>query len=696
MKITRRQFVSWGLAAGAAIGVQGVGHAFFGHVMRTSSRMDKPVPTVCRACPAGCGIVGYVRGEKVKRLVAIMGNPEHPAGRGKLCALALASLNLHTHPERLREPVIADGQTLSMEAAIAQARQTIDRLVAGGARVVVDTWDERPAHAAFLDTVGEQGGLIGREAIAAHNRVAAMKEVWGTEVRPDFARADLLLVFGANPFEGGPRFIQDVREIVEARVERGAKMIVFDPRLSNTAGRADLWIPIRPGTDHVAALAIARFALEHGENTGFGGSMLRELLKNKLERFALEEAARICGVPAERLADAGRMYVEARAPATTAGNGVFDQPDAVEVYRAIAVLDALSDVMQQAVVARPRAVPQKMIFTPVESEELYGGLEDGTLGDVVLISHRTNPLYERGPAFERALRAGRVVFHLAITPFPNETAQMADLVIPEALPIESSGRVWLNGCSAIPTYARQQPIVAAPDGVWTADEIFRRLAGISTDESEDLDDADFAQIRKLTQARDFVEIGQGILAAAKEYKRTPRYQPRLAVLGQLPLPEPEKPSRHLQLLLHGSSVGNRESAKTKWLAEINHAAPLFVHPDDARRLRLRDGDRVRLSGKLPVGRAGDAQIGFTATVRIFVSDGIRPGCAALSKGQGHRHAGKLAAAKRFKTDLDPDMQLLWWEDEGAGVNLAPFVRPALDGKAKWVAEPPPSIKIEVT
>lgn len=697
MKVSRRQFISWGLAAGATLGVQGAGHAFFGHVMRTSSRMDSPVPTICRACPAGCGIVGYQReiATDKKRLIAIMGNPEHPTSRGKLCALAMASINLHYHPERLLSAKRRSGQDVPIAKAIAEAAQTIKRLVDDGARVVIDTWDEQPAQGMLLEALNGRGKLIGREYLDGFNRAEIMKEVWGAEVRPDFDHSDLLLVFGDNPLEHGPRFIQDARRIMEARAERGMRMIVFDPRLSNTGGRADLWVPVRPGTEGVAALAVARHALEHKSLDGVvelrGGYISNLSLAKALDGFDPASSAAICGVDAELLIEAGRMFAEAKRPATMTGDGVFDYPSGLSAYHSIALLDAMGGIQQVPVMPRPRMATIKHALSPLAVENFYRTLEHDQLDKVVLISHRANPAYDRGVDTERALRSGKLAYHLAITPFANETSATADLTIPEALPIECDGRVWLTAYTSTPTYVLQQPIIASPLDVPSASAIFAELAA-AFEGGEMPEDFDLDQVRRTTGANLFTEIGEGIFAGDRPYAPTIRCRVSLTDLEAVSIPA-EAPLRkdELFLVMHDSAVTSRDSAKCKWLAEIQHCSPLFVNPEDARRLRVRDGDEVLLISR--PDDPGRNATRVTAMVEIFVSDGVRPGVAAMVKGQGHTGEGKLAKAERFKSEIDPDTKLLWWEDEGNGTNLSPFFEPTIDEELEMTIRPVARLRV---
>ncbi|NLH50181.1 MAG: molybdopterin-dependent oxidoreductase [Myxococcales bacterium] len=681
MRITRRQFVSWGLAAGAAIGVEGVGHAFFGHVMRTATRRDEPVPSVCRACPAGCGIVGYLRDKT--QLTAILGNPEHPASRGKVCALALAAINLHYHPERLWQARRRNGQTLETTAALDEAQRQLAGLLAEGATVVIDTWDEQAAHADFLAPLGVRGKLIGREALAGANRQAVMREIWGAEVRPDIEAADLLLVFDDRPLDEGPRFIQDARRIVEGQVDRGLKVVVFDPHLANTGGKADLWVPIRPGTARVAALALVRHTLEHWKldaTIRMGGQYLPlYFLAEALDAYDFEYAAHRCGVDPELLRQAADLLLESHRPATMAGDGVFDGADAKAAYASIALIDLLFGERQIPVIPRPRWVPEAQALTAVEAEEFYRELEFGEKRrKIILITHRANPVYERGGRLESALVDGAAAYHLAISPLPNETAGVADLVIPEALPLECEGRVWLTAYVPTPTYALQQPIAPPPKGVLPAKAVFAALTGAEPPANAAAEN-DLRWVRDRLGVQAFFEIAQGIFAGDVNFKPELVYTPSLAYFKQLaPLETTPAHGGRLELLLHGGPTTNRTSAQAKWLAEIDHAAKLFVNPDDARRLRVRTGDAVRLLAE--ESRPAPARP-VEVKVEVFVSGGIRPGCAALNIGQGHPASGLLALASRFSARLDPDMKLIWWEDQRNGVNLSPLTTadPAPEG-----------------
>lgn len=674
MRISRRQFVSWGLAAGAAVGVNAFGEGYLGHVMRTSSRRHKPIPSICRACPAGCGIVGYQ--DDYERLVAILGDPEHPVSRGKVCALAPASLNLHYHPERLLQARLRNGQTMETAEAVAYAAEKIRELLKAGARLVLDTWDPSAA-ARFVKAT--EPILIDRTKSIWRQWIARLLP-WGCEVRPAIERSDLLLVFEEQPLDGGPHFVPQARRIVEGIAERGMRMIVFDSVLTATGGKADLWVPIRPGTSRFAALAILREALLR-QNRDFAIPTLGEgdvsLRRDVLPKYELEFATQVCGVDTPLLARAAEMLATAHRPTTICGEPTIWDEESVTRSDAVSLIDyTVGGSTVVRLTERPPAGDSEEAAMLAESEAssadlsyLHMARAEDQRFKIVLITHRANPVYEYGTELGELLRQGRVAFHLSISPLPNETAALADLVIPEALPLECADRVWLNDDEGRLFAAQQRPLAAPPPGIRPGRDIFHALA-------KEIGPHDGSVIAPSSEANAASISGDGVGERFRYAEKKPRLEaymlPGAALREMAKARPPEAEGAGFELVLRTDAVTNQTSAQAKWLAEISHTGRLFMHPDDARRLRLYDGDRVRLT----TDRVQDLP-----PVELFISGGVRPGCVSLLIGHGRRDAGKLAAAERFKSESDPDMKLIWWSEEGSGVNPLPLQETIIDPDA---------------
>jgi len=217
----------------------------------------------CPYCGTGCGVVVQARGE---RIIGVRGDPQHPANFGKLCS---------------------KGQTLHLtatEAVIGNARLLYPQLRASRAapRARV-TWDAALEHAAdrFAAVIRERGpdavafyvsgqlltedyyvfnklarALVGTNNIDSNSRlcmssaVVGYKRTLGADAPPccyeDLELADCVLVAGANPAVAHPVLFG---RLLEAKRRRGSRLIVSDPRRTESAAAADLHLPVRPGTD---------------------------------------------------------------------------------------------------------------------------------------------------------------------------------------------------------------------------------------------------------------------------------------------------------------------------------------------------------------------------------------------------------------------------------------------------------------
>ncbi|MEO6151951.1 MAG: molybdopterin-dependent oxidoreductase, partial [Croceibacterium sp.] len=226
------------------------------------------VRTTCAYCGVGCGISVRPTGE---RTLEIKGDPEHPANRGKLCSKG-------TH---LGETVGLEGRLLYPEI--------------GGRRV---GWERaiRLVAARFADTIARHGpdsvafyvsgqlltedyyvanklmkGFIGSANIDTNSRlcmasaVAGHMRAFGEDIVPasydDLDQADLVVLVGSNTAWCHPIVYQ---RIMAARAARGAKLVVIDPRRTETCQEADLHLALRPGSDVALMNGLLAWCRDHG------------------------------------------------------------------------------------------------------------------------------------------------------------------------------------------------------------------------------------------------------------------------------------------------------------------------------------------------------------------------------------------------------------------------------------------------
>ncbi len=214
--------------------------------------MSVPIRTTCAYCGVGCGIVATPTGE---RGAAIKGDPDHPANAGKLCSKG-------TH---LGETIGLEGRLL--HPMIGQRRASWDKALDLVARRFRDTIAQHGPDSVAFYVSGQlltedyyvanklMKGFIGSANIDTNSRlcmasaVAGHVRAFGEDIVPasydDLDHADLIVLVGSNTAWCHPIVYQRIR----ARCEAGARLVVIDPRRTETADEADLHIALRPGTD---------------------------------------------------------------------------------------------------------------------------------------------------------------------------------------------------------------------------------------------------------------------------------------------------------------------------------------------------------------------------------------------------------------------------------------------------------------
>ena len=227
------------------------------------------VPTVCFNCESACGLLAYVD-KSTFEIKKFEGNPAHPGSRGRNCAKGPATINQIYDPERILYPmkrVGARGEGQWKRISWAQALQEI------GEKMRASRQKRRDGIVYHVGRPGEDGYVnrcITAWGVDGHNShtnicssgARAGYAFWSGIDRPspDHANARVILLISSH-LETGHYFNPHAQRIMEG-MENGAKLITFDPRLSNTASKSDVWLPTWPGSEAVVLLAIANHLLQ--------------------------------------------------------------------------------------------------------------------------------------------------------------------------------------------------------------------------------------------------------------------------------------------------------------------------------------------------------------------------------------------------------------------------------------------------
>jgi len=223
------------------------------------------VPTTCFNCESACGLLAYVDRDTLQ-VRKFEGNPAHPGSRGRNSAKGPATLNQITDPDRILYPLKRAGRRGTGGWVRVSWDEALDDIAARVRRAMTEERPNeimyhvgRPGEDGFAERVLAAWGVDGHNS---HTNVCssggrAGYHFWMGMDRPspDHANAKVILLVRSH-LEAGHYFNPHAQRVMEAK-QRGAKLIVFDPRLSNTATHADHWVAPYPGSEAAILLAIA-------------------------------------------------------------------------------------------------------------------------------------------------------------------------------------------------------------------------------------------------------------------------------------------------------------------------------------------------------------------------------------------------------------------------------------------------------
>jgi anaerobic selenocysteine-containing dehydrogenase len=224
------------------------------------------LPTICFNCESACGLLGWVEKDTLA-VRKFEGNPLHPGSRGRNCAKGPATINQVNDPDRILYPLKRVGRRgegkwarVSWAEALADIGGRIRRALQDGRHEEIMYHVGRPGHDGLMEWILPAWGIDGHNShtnICSSGARAGYAFWMGFDrPSPDHAKANVILLISSH-LETGHYFNPHAQRIMEGKMA-GAKLIVFDTRLSNTASMADAWIAPWPGSEAAILLAIAR------------------------------------------------------------------------------------------------------------------------------------------------------------------------------------------------------------------------------------------------------------------------------------------------------------------------------------------------------------------------------------------------------------------------------------------------------
>jgi anaerobic selenocysteine-containing dehydrogenase len=245
---------------------------------RRKERRYSLVPTTCFNCESACGLLAYVD-KDTHQIQKFEGNPENPGSRGRNCAKGPATLNQITDPDRILYPLKRAGKRGEGKWERVGWDEVLDTIAARIRKAIVeDRRDQimyhvgRPGEDGFTERILAAWGVDGHNS---HTNICSSGAREGYQLwmgldrpSPDHANAKVILLISAH-LESGHYFNPHAQRVIDGKTS-GAKLIVFDTRLSNTATHADHYISPYPGSEAAILLSIANYLIQNNlYNRGF-------------------------------------------------------------------------------------------------------------------------------------------------------------------------------------------------------------------------------------------------------------------------------------------------------------------------------------------------------------------------------------------------------------------------------------------
>ncbi len=726
--LSRREFLKLIGTGSAAAVLSGGLTAFVPTPTYAAPEEEGVLYGVCGMCGMGCAYVAHLRNGRIVRL---SGNPKDQIAEGKLCVKGYSGIRLLYDPDRLKYPMKRTNPEKGIGVDPRWVRISWDEaieLTASSLKQIRDTYGPEAIIMISMAKPWQKhfARAIGTPNLISHHNTCVASQVlaWVTTVgrmawTVDFEHSKYILCFGWDSL--GKAKNHWGRAVNRARAN-GAKLVVFDPRLSITAAKADEWIPIKPGTDLAALLAMIHVIInedlydhEFIENYTYGF----EQLKEAVQEYTPEWAASICEVPAETIARIAREFATTK-PSVLASHkrdaGGPNYANSWRTSRCFLILNALVGSIDRPggrILDRKPALPGlwDVFDLPPYPESASGvridGLEEApilyklnmgsftTLAEGIL-SGKPYPVkaavvwHHNVLAFpnpNRLIEALKTLDFIAVSDvMPTEIVQLADVVLPESTYFETGGLVPRAYHAMYPQVALKEPLPTLYDTKPFGSVALAILRAMGLDEyaPDGMGGGPILEAQLEALGTTVAEIrgsgglwGEPVeLEPAVEFKTPSKkvelYSTTLEENGYDPLPYWQPPRAELSdeypfhLLIYRQPWERlTQNQNDPVLAELWPENCAVLHADTAHELGISEGDYVWVES-----RWGKIK------VKAKLTQGIRPDCVAVDHGFGHwspalsvaygkgANDGELAPNATIDEQLqykDPSMSA-YWED----------------------------------
>lgn len=692
MKFTRKDFIKVGTLAGLAITTSGKNLS--GHSLQiagvTRPNKQKTIVTTCNMCYLGCSVLATYENDKILHL---RGNPASPINHGKLCAKGHAGIYKSIHPERLGYPLIRAGKRgegkwkkVSWDRALGVISESIQKIRKDFGDKSVALWQnvnmDRPdIFKRFIYSIGSPNYISHVSTCNSSQLIGSALTSGIARQNYDYPNAECIVFVGVNPF-AAKEMVYSTRKIMEAR-ERGARLITLDPRMSETAARSDIWLPIIPGTDGIFLAGLSNWLIQNNKydseyvsKHAFGFNKIRRYLK----QFTIGKVIEASGISEKSFIETAEI-ISSRKTVVVPGRGLITHKDATDGMRMSEILNALlgsidtkggvmlmgyppfkfgeiEPEIKMPGLARIDKSSADKIALPVglkpENPAAFFGLSHNVPFHILnekpyplkaMIFNAVNPVYSL-PEGDKLIRAfEKLELIVSMDAFMTETTQYADIILPASTYLEGLD-IWLPHGAKI---ALRQPVIQPRLESKPSQEIIIALAkkmGL-TKEFPFQTYEDFLKLQLKDSGISYEELKQkGFISYTEEELKPGKLLQNgfktasgkielvssvLSYSGFSPEPKFQKwnskedekfPFNFVtyKLPFHTQSA----TGENPYLAGIKTFNPVYIHPATASMVGVLNGENIMIESKRGKIKA-----------RVKISESIRPDTIAMSHHFGH-------------------------------------------------------------
>lgn len=674
----------------------------------------------CHLCEAICGLTLETTQAEDGSLAitSIKGDPLDTFSRGHICPKAVALQDIQNDPDRLHQPMLRVGsewQPIAWEDAFALVVEKLAGIQARYGQNSVAVYQGNPSvHNYGLMTHSNYflGLLKTRNRFSAtsvdqlpHHLSSHLMYGHGLLLPiPDIDHTDFMLILGGNPLasNGSIMTVPDVEKRLKAIQARGGKVVVVDPRRSETAAIADQHLFVRPGGD--AALLFGLLNTLFAENLTRASHLPVDGLddvRRAIAGFTAEVMSRQCALPAEQIRQLARDFAAADRAVCYGRMGVSTQAFGTLCHWLVQLINLVTGNLDRPggalcttpavdLVASTSGGHFNRWQSRVSGRPEYGGelpvsalaeemLTEGEGQIRALVTVAGNPVLStpNGRQLEQALDG--LEFMVSVDLYINETTRYADLILPSTSALENDHYDTTFNMFAVRNVSRfNRAILPKPDGALHDWEIFVGLAkafaahtgvalkptlppaqmidfglraGVYGDASSH--QLSVAMLAEHPHGVDLGPLTPNLAARLKTANGRVQAAPAviladLARFAAQPLPPAD------ELLL----IGRRHvRSNNSWMHNYHRLVKgkprhqLLMHPEDLARRQLSDGQRVKVSSRIGM-----------IEVEVAASLDMMPGVVSLPHGWGHGRPGvQMTIASRqpgaSANDLTDERQL---------------------------------------